>query len=773
MPTRSIQSPGVEINEVDLSLRQELPAGTNVFVAGFTPQGPTDEILQVSTLGEFETIYGTPTNAAERCFYHTVKQTFNSPATVFVAKLPYGADNGDGFGNNYTALVYPVLAVPSLTGETPTTVAQSGTLLTQASAYYLGEPIHTTFTDAVYNDIIAGNFTWSNLVGLSSTSFDDNDLNTLGKAGLIVVNKAKVGVNENFEGYYVGLADNSNFNPATEFDAISSVYAVDEEYPDGFIQVADTRLGFELTSPASNDPDYVSGSLSETVENIPTFNIAGESFQDTLVVSVFKLRPSVFSSNVTTLDDVIQEGFVGSFNAQRKIQDVNGGPAKSFFLQDVINQQSNNIQILINPNISTRTIWSDTSGDNEHPIRKVNVFKNVTDVPTDHATYLQAAYSYGWMRPANNLYTFGVFTPKVADFGLKNIGNVPLKLDRILRLADNPETLPLDVTLDAGLSTVWAVVNSSVLTSPTLSAKGMYDDEMYVDTSGLSATDGSVATGDLFTSWKTVTEQFDVFARTTRKDHMFISDPLRNVLVQGKNFKILDDKTKNFSQHIYWPLRNLYAGINTSYSAAYANWCRTNDAASDTNVWVPASGYLASVYATTDRQVAPWGAPAGLNRGILSGLVDIAINPNQKQRDLLYKINLNPIVFFPRDGFTVWGQKTLQVKPSAFDRINVRRLFLYLEKATLAPTKYFVFEPNTVFTRSRLVNTISPVFELAKNTEGLYDYLIICDERNNTPTVIDNNELKVDIYIKPVRTAEFIQVNFYATRTNQDFNELI
>jgi phage tail sheath protein FI len=115
----------------------------------------------------------------------------------------------------------------------------------------------------------------------------------------------------------------------------------------------------------------------------------------------------------------------------------------------------------------------------------------------------------------------------------------------------------------------------------------------------------------------------------------------------------------------------------------------------------------------------------------------------------------------------------MQKLPSAFDRINVRRLFLYLEKATRESTKFYIFEPNTLLTRTRVINTLTPLFENAKNTEGLYDYLLVCDERNNTPNVIDQNELVVDIYLKPVRAAEFILVNFYATRTGTDFNELV
>jgi phage tail sheath protein FI len=140
---------------------------------------------------------------------------------------------------------------------------------------------------------------------------------------------------------------------------------------------------------------------------------------------------------------------------------------------------------------------------------------------------------------------------------------------------------------------------------------------------------------------------------------------------------------------------------------------------------------------------------------------------------LLLRINVNPVANFPNDGFVVFGQKTLQLKPSAFDRVNVRRLFLYLEKATRATVKYFVFEPNTLFTRTQVANVLAPIFDRAKRTQGMYDYLLVCDERNNSPDVIDRNELVVDIYIKPTRAAEFILVNFYATRTGQDFSELV
>ena len=254
---------------------------------------------------------------------------------------------------------------------------------------------------------------------------------------------------------------------------------------------------------------------------------------------------------------------------------------------------------------------------------------------------------------------------------------------------------------------------------------------------------------------------------------MFVGDLPRNIFVQGTNFLPLADPNNNFSLNMYSPIRNVLAPFNTSYSTVYANWCKVFDSALGDFCWAPFSGFAAAAMASTDSVYQPWYAPAGFTRGSVRGAADLALKPKQKQRDQLYKVNANPVAFFPNEGFVIYGQKTMLKQPSAFDRINVRRLFLSLEKATAQTVKFFVFEPNTLLTRTRVINTLTPIFDYAKNTEGLYDYLIVCDERNNTPSIIDQNELVVDIYLKPVRTAEFILVNFYATRTSANFNELV
>lgn len=211
----------------------------------------------------------------------------------------------------------------------------------------------------------------------------------------------------------------------------------------------------------------------------------------------------------------------------------------------------------------------------------------------------------------------------------------------------------------------------------------------------------------------------------------------------------------------------------SSYGAIYGNWKYQYDKFSDKYRWLPISGDAAGIFARTDAQRDPWFAPAGLNRGQIKNVVKFAFNPNRAQRDQLYKNQVNPVLNFATDGPVIFGQKTLQTKPSAFDRIDVRRLFIVLEKAISTASKYFLFEKNTAFTRRQLVGMIEPFLRRVQGRQGIYEFLVVCDERNNTPAVIDANELVCDVYLQPSKSAEFITLNFIATRTGVNFDEII
>jgi len=189
--------------------------------------------------------------------------------------------------------------------------------------------------------------------------------------------------------------------------------------------------------------------------------------------------------------------------------------------------------------------------------------------------------------------------------------------------------------------------------------------------------------------------------------------------------------------------------------------------------WIPLNGDIAGLCARTDQTNDPWWSPAGLNRGMIKNSVRLAYNPRKAARDILYKAGCNPVVSTPGLGVYLFGDKTLLEKPSAFDRINVRRLFIVLEKAIAVAAKYTLFEFNDDFTRAQFRNLVNPFLRDVKGRRGITDFLVVCDTTNNTPEVVDRNEFVGDIYIKPARSINFIQLNFIAVRTGVAFNEVV
>ena len=189
--------------------------------------------------------------------------------------------------------------------------------------------------------------------------------------------------------------------------------------------------------------------------------------------------------------------------------------------------------------------------------------------------------------------------------------------------------------------------------------------------------------------------------------------------------------------------------------------------------YVPLNGDIAGLCARTDINQFPWFSPAGTARGAIQNAVKLAYNPNKNQRDLLYSARVNPVIFQPGAGIVLFGDKTGFAKASAFDRINVRRLFIFLEDAISAAAKDQLFEFNDEITRTNFVNIVEPFLRDVQAKRGITDYVVICDETNNTGAVIDANEFIADIYIKPARSINFIGLNFIATRTGVAFEEVI
>jgi len=211
---------------------------------------------------------------------------------------------------------------------------------------------------------------------------------------------------------------------------------------------------------------------------------------------------------------------------------------------------------------------------------------------------------------------------------------------------------------------------------------------------------------------------------------------------------------------------------SSSYTVTDSGWKYMYDKYNGVYRYVPLNGDIAGLCAFTDQVRDPWFSPAGFNRGAIKNAVKLSWNPNQTQRDILYPLGVNPVVTFPGQGTVLYGDKTLQSKPSAFDRINVRRLFITLEKAISRAAKFSLFEFNDDFTRAQFVALVAPFLRDVQGRRGIYDFRVVCDTTNNTPQVIDNNQFVGDIYIKPARSINFIRLNFIAVGTGVQFTEV-
>lgn len=261
------------------------------------------------------------------------------------------------------------------------------------------------------------------------------------------------------------------------------------------------------------------------------------------------------------------------------------------------------------------------------------------------------------------------------------------------------------------------------------------------------------------TDAKTIADSLISIASARRDCLAFISPALNDVNLSDKNTV----------------LKNLIEFRNTLTSSSYAvlnsGWKRRFDAYNDTERWIPLTGDIAGLCVRTDRLADSWFSPGGFNRGQIRNSIRLAYNPNKVARDRLYSAGINPVVAFQGEGTVLYGDRTLLSRPSAFRSIGVRRLFIVMEKAIATASKYFLFEFNDVATRSAFKNLVEPFLRNIQGRRGITDFRVICDSTNNTPEIIDSNNFVADIFVKPNRSINFIQLNFIATPTGISFEE--
>ena len=261
----------------------------------------------------------------------------------------------------------------------------------------------------------------------------------------------------------------------------------------------------------------------------------------------------------------------------------------------------------------------------------------------------------------------------------------------------------------------------------------------------------------------TIVNDLVATAASLRKDCVVVASPAQSDIV---NVTSASDIVTNV-------VATADTFTKSSYLVMDGNYLKVYDKFNDQFIEIPAASSTAGIMAATDLNRAPWFSPAGSRRGQYLGITSISFSPTKPQRDTLYKAGVNPIANIPGAGVILFGDKTKLARPSAFDRINVRRLFLVLERAIARAAEQVLFEFNDEFTRAEFVNIVEPVLREVKGRRGITDFRVVADETNNTPAVIDRNEFIASIFIKPARSINFVTLNFVAVRTGVDFEEVV
>ena len=314
-----------------------------------------------------------------------------------------------------------------------------------------------------------------------------------------------------------------------------------------------------------------------------------------------------------------------------------------------------------------------------------------------------------------------------------------------------------DVTFGTGTNT-WSlsggVSSSSLGTDDYLRGFDKFEDKDNIEIDFLIAPE-SIADATA----TTIVNDLVSTASSLRKDCVVVASPSRNaVVVTGNNDAVIT-------------CGNTYT--KSSYLVQDNNYLKVYDKYNDQFIKIPAASSTAGLMAATDLVAANWFSPAGARRGRYLGITDIVLTPTKSERDELYKVGINPIANIPGEGIMLFGDKTNESRPSAFDRINVRRLFLGIERAIALAGRNVMFEFNDEFTRAEFVNIVEPFLREIKGRRGITDFRVVCDATNNTAAVIDRNEFIASIFIKPARSINFVTLNFVAVRTGVDFEEVV
>lgn len=730
-------SPGVNVTEKDLTNLVPSVATTTGAFCGYFRWGPAEEIVQVDSERNLLDLFGGPTNLNSQYWF--------------------SAANFLGYGNDLRVVrKYNTSAANSVAGQF---AAQGG-----AFSIPLGQ---------------------SSGIQIKNEEDYESQINILGTSGPDEGN-AGISAGAMFVGKYAGELGNSLLVSVSDQRA-DQVY-IDEATRgitgasgDSFV----TQFGTTITSGSIDvsDAAHLKGEVAvgDTIElsgSGTTYIVAGFSGGTTgdtgnglsaeHVGTQTATKPNHFNEDngdythiffTTNLDDAD----VGGVTATLKwtyATNFDKFPGTSTQASDVFNVHNDEVQIAV---IDEDGLWSGTRGTvlETFTASKARDAKKFDGSSNYYVNVVNEGSKYVWWGDHPDVTTVGGTT------GGSTTGRP---------WGDDFAAIAADDGTDSGSGVTFESLKRNLYMPLTGGADAGDGEDLHSETSNNSLyTNGY----DLFEDSETQSDialiiggpAYSTLAgklidlADARKDVVTFLSPLKSDCVNTNAITTKVDAVVNYF--------NNTLNKSSSYGVFDSGWKYQYDGFNDLFRWVPLNGDVAGLCARTEFTNDAWFSPAGFNRGQIRNVTKLAINPRKAHRDKLYKNGINPVVAFPGEGTVLFGDKTMQSKPSAFDRINVRRLFIVLEKAIATAAKFFLFEFNDQFTRAQFVSTVAPFLREVQGRRGITDFRVVCDETNNPGEVIDRNEFVADIFIKPARSINFIQLNFVATRTDVTFEEVL
>ena len=872
MSSRKIQSPGVEINEIDRSqygkVDYSLPNAPTVLMAGVATKGEDYALKWINSKSILDQTYGMPTTEFERYFYNSMQEVLNRGGTCIAAKLPYSNFAKDKF--NYVDFYADFIDTYELGNQMEVsgfaTLQQFHDALTSTvnflSTEHSYQPPTAEFTKVsdmakvlsdivnTYDDNVLDNMTtiremfyalsafidkWKNYTNMytlaatdsSITSYIDiyakpsyaenvqlsdgtfSTISSYGNVGTIEelddlltghkkiarntfriydMTRSQYGKFDDNRSSYVSFESTdpslSSLNDIHENDFLGIVpivvtpanalffqelldFTYVDSNPKSFSQASHFTSIYRNLDVKSNFNNYGLSALSKDLV-LPIASVKDDNWisdttparqawasQESLSKAASDTFPFIrYDSNGHFNQDDLKKVGIAVFKAFKDTS--NNGKVNFMLLESFIGSFDQNARDLItNADMFIDNVVNSSS-------QFIRLFSNIDRTWFQNASTLAMS-----QQPAVSLGFYKFDCQKLVSY----TDTITKPLTRILDVAQNPSTLPLDIVVDAGMSNIAQIAYSCAERDMSRSDYGKINTDEKPNVADYSGFVLDAANHDTL-AWRAVLKKFDDFAKYTRKDCMFIADGLRTFCLDGNAKIVRSTKPQNnVTQTILPKLKWMSSPIDSSYSAGYCNWYYQKDASSGRYLWVPPSIKTMGVCIYCDTYFQPWSAPAGLVRGVLNDVVDVAFVPNEDEAGKLYNAQWNYAMSYPLDGIVIEGHKTFQTQRTALDRINVRRLMLYLEKRVVRIARRFVYEGNTPYRRQLFVDTIRPIFEDAVKRDGVVEYAIKCDDELNTTQVIENNEMRCKIAVKPVKCVDFIVVDFIASRQSASVTE--